>query len=80
MKQKTTNKIYLPSYGDCVGPRIMTLKYRILSSDGEALIPGADADHNMKYQQYPITIAQLYHILTKTHQTSLISLISINFD
>lgn len=30
-----------PSYGLDVGPNIMTLKYRRLSSDGDALIPGA---------------------------------------
>jgi len=30
-----------PSYGDWVGPRIITLKYRMLSSEGDALIPGA---------------------------------------
>ena len=36
-----TSTSVLPSYGDCWGPKIMTLKYRKLSSEGEALIPGA---------------------------------------
>lgn len=40
---------YVPSYGDCVGPRIMTLKYRILSSDGDALIPGAATTMKIKF-------------------------------
>lgn len=44
----------LPSYGDCVGPRIITLKYRMLSSDGDALIPGAETvDHKLYSQQNP---------------------------
>ena len=30
-----------PSQGDCAGPRIMTLKQRMFSSEGDALIPGA---------------------------------------
>jgi hypothetical protein len=30
-----------PSYGDDVGPRIITLKYRRFSSEGDAEIPGA---------------------------------------
>lgn len=33
-----------PSYGDWEGPRIITLKYLMLSSEGEALIPGAVKD------------------------------------
>ncbi len=34
-----------PSYGDCDGPNIMTLKQRKLSSDGDALMPGAATNH-----------------------------------
>lgn len=32
-----------PSYGDCAGPRMVTLKYRRLSSAASAVMPGAAA-------------------------------------
>jgi hypothetical protein len=40
-KTRRRRKTPSPSYGDDVGPRIMTLKYRRFSSEGDAEIPGA---------------------------------------
>jgi hypothetical protein len=40
----TATKSCSPSYGEDVGPRIITLKYLKLSSEGDALIPGAAAE------------------------------------
>ena len=50
-----------PSYGDCCGPNIMTLKNLKFSSEGDALIPGA-AQNRDSSDYYLLSTAHIHTV------------------